>query len=230
MIREQMLSGLTWEVEGPLGLPVGPVEPTAGVLVLVVHDGEAKLLWEEQGLTGNRDCAFMLPARSLLLALQAACEDSRPDDPEVAWKYSQEMRDQLRNAWDDDEVKQMRDQRRAEKSWTRELDRTLVGLWLEGDGEGLERIKGPGDVFDDRDPIQVRARLMRLGCDPDRPGHMQAGVEVDYEIPTIPELAPEAVDELIGGLGSERDNAGNGKSPDAGEDAERGEDPDDVRS
>lgn len=81
-----------------------------------------------QGLTGNRDCAFKLPARSLLLALQAACEDPRPDDPEVAWKYSQEMRDQLRNAWDDDEVKQMRAQRRAEKSWTHELDRTLVGL------------------------------------------------------------------------------------------------------
>jgi hypothetical protein len=85
-----------------------------------------------------------------------------------------EIQEQLERGWSDEELAQVRAQLQDRKPWTAELDRTLVQLWIDNEG-----IKNYADVFDNRDPLQVRARLERLGCDPDRPGHLRPGVKID---------------------------------------------------
>jgi hypothetical protein len=153
VIRKQTLSGSSWE-----GEPYA--DPASGELRLVVDGDTAVLDWREEGLRGNRSCAFQVPARSLLLALEAAWQDAHPPDATSAAKAnSSRVRDH--------------DGRfaRARRPWTAELDEQLRLAWTSAAGteyawralESLARETG-------RTTMAVAARLRRLGYAPDLPG------------------------------------------------------------
>ncbi|GAA5151765.1 hypothetical protein GCM10023321_19360 [Pseudonocardia eucalypti] len=150
MIQEQTLEALSWEKEEY-------ADPSEGVLRLTLDGEMARLDWRERG-AGDRACAFQVSARSLLLALGAAWEETRPaggrSGKPGAKKSSQE---------DDESL--FRDitgrYARKGKPWTAEEDERLRAVWREGGRD----IVSMGEVMRRSGPA-VAARLRLLGYDP----------------------------------------------------------------
>ena len=158
MIRETLLStAMTNEDD--------LTEPPSGMLKLSMIGDMAYLDWAPTDQVGEwitpPTCSFQVPARSLLLALRAAWDDSKPGTaaidpthPSSPARTTTEPRPSNNH-----------------QPWTPELDGQLRDTWL----AAATSVRAP-DMVDaiaqamGRSPNGIRARLVRVGCNPDVPG------------------------------------------------------------
>jgi hypothetical protein len=102
-------------------------------------------------------CSFRVPARSLLLALRAAWDDDQPGAADV------------------DRPRPPRGRRagpaNSHQPWTPELDAELRDTWLAAVPPASPRIGELAEAMS-RSRNAIRARLARIGCDPDVPGRL----------------------------------------------------------
>ncbi len=151
MIRETVLDTTTDTTDGT----------APGLLRVTLSDDAARLTWtptDSPHYPPPTFC-FAVPARSLLLALRAAWDDTHPGrsdlDPAPA---PRRPRPQPPN---------------GRQPWTSELDEVLRETWMAAAestpaGEVIgELMAGMG-----RSRGSIRARLARIGCDPDVPGRV----------------------------------------------------------
>jgi hypothetical protein len=139
-------------------------EPPTGILRVAVIGDEAHLDWEAQPEPGatpdeperHSACSFRVSARSLLLALHAAWDDEHPDATDGLRTRSRTVSDRPVN---------------SHQPWNPELDNQLQDTWLAATPPATDRILELADAMG-RSDRAIRARLARLGCDPDVPGRM----------------------------------------------------------
>lgn len=144
MIREQLLRGVSWEDRKA-------VAPTAGDVRLVMDDGNVMVAWQEMGLNRNQSCAFVVPARSLLLALRAASDDQRADA--ARGTRGRERNDEDLDPFAEDDPREL-------VPWTAEMDEQLRRTWLDERPFTSDIAKRLG-----RDVRDVASRLERLGLE-----------------------------------------------------------------
>ncbi|MCO1655771.1 hypothetical protein [Pseudonocardia humida] len=138
-----------------------PDTDTPGALRLSVDGDTARLTWS----TANPDdpsppggTTFDVPARSLLLALRAAWDDRHAGTSDLDPAPPRKPRPGPMN---------------GRVPWTAELDTTLKDAWLNS-ADTTPAFDLIGTIAKDmgRSRNSIRARLARVGCDPDVPGRV----------------------------------------------------------
>jgi hypothetical protein len=126
-----------------------------GLLRLAVDGEAARLTWSPPG-GPERTCA--VPARSLLLALRAAWDDRHPGDSDLDAVPKRKPRSGPPN---------------GRQPWTAEHDAVLRDTWLNApDSTPAFDVTGALATDLGRSRNSIRARLARIGCDPDVPGRL----------------------------------------------------------
>jgi len=124
------------------------VHQRPGILRVSVIGEDAHVIWEETGARGS----FRVSARSLLLALRAAWDAEHPGTAD----FERRQRDRPAN---------------SHQPWTAELDAQLRDTWLAAEPPASARIGELARALG-RSRAGIRARLARIGCDPDVPGRL----------------------------------------------------------
>ena len=162
MIRDVWLSAADWNDDDI-------TEPPSRLFNLAVIAGQAYIgvhIGDENGDPAVQLSAIQVSARSLLLALRAALHDD--DHPSGAGPG-------LPSAGPAGEMRPVH----SHRPWTEDLDTQLRDTWLACTGSN------PAPVIEEiaeamgRSANGIRARLRRIGCDPDLPGSEQSGEVVD---------------------------------------------------
>jgi hypothetical protein len=132
-----------------------PDSPTPALLRLVVDADAARLSWAPPGAP-ETSCA--VPARSLLLALRAAWDDRHAGSADLDAGPTRKPRPGPPN---------------GRQPWTAELDTTLQDTWL-NTPDTVPAFDVIGALAKDlgRSRNSIRARLARIGCDPDVAGRL----------------------------------------------------------
>lgn len=149
MIRETVLDTVTADEDAPV----------PGRLRVAVTADTARLTWASAD-PPDLIQSFQVPARSLLLALRAAWDDSHPGTADIDVPQSPKPRREPRPGAPN-----------SRQPWTADLDTVLKDTWLGTPSTTPattvigELAKGMG-----RSRGSIRARLARVGCDPDVPG------------------------------------------------------------
>ncbi|MBW0114035.1 hypothetical protein [Pseudonocardia abyssalis] len=162
MIRDVWLSAADWNDDDI-------TEPPSRLLNLAVIAGQAYIgvhIGDENGDPAVQLSAIQVSARSLLLALRAALHDD--DHPSGAGPGlpSAGRTGELRPA-------------HSHQPWTEDLDTQLRDTWF------ACTATTPAPIIEEiaeamgRSTSGIRARLLRIGCDPDRPGSEQSDDRVD---------------------------------------------------
>jgi hypothetical protein len=138
-------------------------EPPSGMLRVTVIADVAYLDWAPTDQVGEwttpPTCSFQVSARSLLLALRAAWDDNHPGVAAIDHAEPAPARDRGPRPPS------------SHQPWTPELDAQLRDTWL----AATTTSPAPAMIAEiaeamGRSRNGIRARLARLGCDPDIPG------------------------------------------------------------
>lgn len=162
MIRDVWLSAADWNDDDI-------TEPPSHLLNLAVIAGQAYIgvhIGDENGEPAVQLSAIQVSARSLLLALRAALHDDNHASGAGPGVPSAGPAGELRPV-------------HSHQPWTDDLDTQLRDTWL------ACTASNPAPVIEEiaeamgRSTNGIRARLRRIGCDPDLPGSEQSGEGVD---------------------------------------------------
>ncbi|WP_214405707.1 hypothetical protein [Pseudonocardia lacus] len=158
MIRETVLDTVT---PTPTTTVTTTDTPTPGALRLTVDGDTARLTWsaaDPDDPAPPDHTSFEVPARSLLLALRAAWDDRHAGTSDLDPTPARKPRPGPMN---------------GRVPWTPDLDMTLKGAWLNA-SDTTPAFDLIGELAKEmgRSRNSIRARLARVGCDPDVPGRV----------------------------------------------------------